>query len=166
MDARLPRTRSGRRRNLLRDSAQRCFSGACPGPKGPGPLTRNDESQRDPAAKELGHGSRLCARPRELRGGFAEPLPISQRFDDLGLGCSDRLDDDFEAPSVNQHPVVAIDQIHVDLGSLTPVCLAQLAQRPRSANQSEPGLKPDFRALPIFQRPSAAGRRFESRQEI
>ena len=162
----LPRMHSGRRRNLLRNNAKRCFSGACPSPKGPGPLARNDEPKRDPAAKKTDRGSRLCTRTGKLRGNLAEQLPVLQRFDGLGLGCSDRLDDDLETPSVNQHPVVAIDQIHVDLGSLTPACLAQLAQRPRSANQSEPGLKPDFRALPIFYRPSSAGRRFESRREI
>ena len=136
-----PRTRSGRRRDLA----------------------RNDEPKRNPAAKEPDHGSRLCARTGKLRGNFAEQVPVLQRFGGLGLGCPDRLDDDFEAPSVYQQPVVAIDQVHIDLGPLTPACLAQLAQRPRGANEREPGLKPDFRAPPIFPRPSAAGRRFERR---
>ena len=136
----LPWTQSGRRRDLA----------------------RNDEPERDPAAKKSDHGSGLCTRAGKLRGDFAEQLPVLQPSDSLGLGCSDRFDDDFETPSVNQHPVVSIDQIHIDLGSLTPACLAQLAQRPWSANDSEAGLEPDLRAPPIFQRPSAADRRFES----
>ena len=72
----LPRTRLERRGEFMRNRARRCFSSACPGPKGPLLLARNDEPERDPAAKKLDHGSGLCTRIGELRGDFAEQLPV------------------------------------------------------------------------------------------